>query len=162
MDASNEARLRVWKQQPSAFFDEAVIDADGTLVATDASCKEGVDLADNGVWGYPLWSSRWPTPKSRSSLPIRAATAPRKRWPRAFLSKRSPSVGAGFHSFLRRGDTDFTRTTHLDRWDDAEDIRFLFGIDAMPNLVALAWMPTDKKTPNGTPVALHGFSATTA
>jgi hypothetical protein len=45
---------------------------------------------------------------------------------------------AGFRSFLFRGDTDFTQTKHLDRWDDAGDIRFLFGIDAMPNLVAQA------------------------
>jgi hypothetical protein len=45
---------------------------------------------------------------------------------------------AGFRSFLLRGDADFTQTRHLDRWDNAGDIRFLFGIDAMPNLVALA------------------------
>lgn len=34
MDAINEARLAVWKQQPSDFFDEAVIDADSTQVGT--------------------------------------------------------------------------------------------------------------------------------
>src|SRR5262249_14495734 len=45
---------------------------------------------------------------------------------------------AGFRSLLFRGDTDFTQTRHLDRWDDAGDIRFLFGIDARPNLIALA------------------------
>ena len=37
-----------------------------------------------------------------------------------------------------RGDTDFTQTKHLDRWDDAEDVRFIFGFDAHPKLVALA------------------------
>jgi hypothetical protein len=37
-----------------------------------------------------------------------------------------------------RGDTDFTQTVHLDRWDDSGDIRLVFGIGAMPNLVALA------------------------
>ena len=45
---------------------------------------------------------------------------------------------AGFRSLLFRGDTDFTQTKHLDRWDDAGGIRFIFGIDARPNLVALA------------------------
>ena len=45
---------------------------------------------------------------------------------------------AGFRSFPLRGDTDFTQTAHLDRRDDAGDIRFLFGIDARPNLAALA------------------------
>ena len=29
---------------------------------------------------------------------------------------------AGFRSFLVRGDTDFTQTKHLDRWDDAGDL----------------------------------------
>jgi hypothetical protein len=45
---------------------------------------------------------------------------------------------AGFRSFLFRGDTDFTQTKHLDRWDSVGDIRFIFGIDAHPKLVALA------------------------
>ena len=29
-------RLRVWAKQPAEFFDEAILDADGTLVATGA------------------------------------------------------------------------------------------------------------------------------
>ena len=45
---------------------------------------------------------------------------------------------SGFRSFLLRGDTDFTQTKHLDRWDDAGDIRFIFGIDARRNLIELA------------------------
>src|SRR5512142_1935157 len=51
MDAINQTRLRVWNQQPKEFFQEAIIDADGSVIATDAACKEGVDLAYNGVWG---------------------------------------------------------------------------------------------------------------
>jgi hypothetical protein len=48
----NETRLRAWKPQPDDFFDEAFIDADGTLAPTDGWCKQGVDIAYNGVWGY--------------------------------------------------------------------------------------------------------------
>ena len=44
---------------------------------------------------------------------------------------------AGFRSIFLRGDTDFTQTEHLDAWD-AEGVTFIFGIDAMPNLKALA------------------------
>ena len=44
--------LRVWKQQPEAFFEEAFIDADGALAPTAGWCKQGVDIAYNGVWGY--------------------------------------------------------------------------------------------------------------
>ena len=45
---------------------------------------------------------------------------------------------AGFARITLRGDTDFTQTKHLDRWNEAGDVRFVFGIDAMPNLKALA------------------------
>jgi hypothetical protein len=44
---------------------------------------------------------------------------------------------AGFKKIRFRGDTDFTQTEHLDRWDD-EGVLFVFGIDAMPNLVDIA------------------------
>lgn len=44
----------------------------------------------------------------------------------------------GFRRVLLRGDTDFSQTEHLDRWDADKRVRFLFGYDAMPNLTALA------------------------
>jgi hypothetical protein len=40
----------------------------------------------------------------------------------------------GFLRVLLRGDTDFSQTTHLDRWNADGRIGFLFGYDAMPNL----------------------------
>ena len=52
MDAINESRLRVWAQQPDAFRDQAILDADGTIVETDAECKRGVDLSYDRRWGY--------------------------------------------------------------------------------------------------------------
>ena len=36
MEVFNDARLKVWQQQPDSFFDEAVIEADGTMVETVA------------------------------------------------------------------------------------------------------------------------------
>jgi hypothetical protein len=57
----------------------------------------------------------------------------------------------GFRTILLRGDTDFSQTEHLDRWDDDGRITFLFGYDAMPNLKALAeqlpasaWQPLQR------------------
>jgi hypothetical protein len=44
---------------------------------------------------------------------------------------------AGFRHITFRGDTDFTQATHLDRWDQ-DGIRFVFGLDAQPGLVARA------------------------
>src|SRR6476646_9683865 len=51
-DIFDRARVRVWKQQPSDFFHEANIDADGSLVATGAGCKQGIDIAYDGTWSY--------------------------------------------------------------------------------------------------------------
>ena len=41
----------------------------------------------------------------------------------------------GSKRILLRGDTDFTQSKELDRWDENGPIEFIFGIDAMPNLV---------------------------
>ena len=43
---------------------------------------------------------------------------------------------AGFRAVRLRGDTDFSQTEHLDGWDD-DGVKFVFGIDAMPNLYEL-------------------------
>jgi Transposase DDE domain group 1 len=139
MDAINEARLRVWKQQPEEFFHEAIIDADGTVVATDAVCKEGVDLAYNGIWGYhPLVVSLANT-QEPLFIVNRSGNRPSHEMAASFIDRAVALCReAGFHSFLFRGDTDFTQTKHLDRWDDAGDIRFIFGIDARSNLIDLA------------------------
>ncbi|MDA8183473.1 MAG: IS1380 family transposase, partial [Actinomycetota bacterium] len=52
-EAVNRARLRVWAEQPDSFFSEpAVIDADATIVRTDAETKEGMSISYNGIWGY--------------------------------------------------------------------------------------------------------------
>jgi hypothetical protein len=44
---------------------------------------------------------------------------------------------AGFQRISFRGDTDFTQAAHLDRWD-ADGVRFVFGLDAQPNLMSMA------------------------
>ena len=51
-DAIDEARLKVWARQPKQFFEQAIIDADGHLVGTTGQCKEGMDIAYDGTWGY--------------------------------------------------------------------------------------------------------------
>jgi len=139
MDTINIARGRVWEQQPQDFFQEAVIDADGTVVGTDAACKEGVDLAYNGVWGYhPLVVSLANT-QEPLYLVNRSGNRPSHEMAAVFIDQSVALCRrSGFRSFLLRGDTDFTQTKHLDRWDDAGDIRFIFGIDARRNLIEMA------------------------
>jgi DDE family transposase len=138
MDTFNEVRLRVWKQQPADFFEEAFIDADGTLAPSGGCCKQGVDIAYDGTWGYhPLVVSLANTCEPLF-LVNRSGNRPSHEQADIYLDKAAALCRrAGFQRITFRGDTDFSQTRHLDRWDRAGH-RFIFGIDAMPNLVALA------------------------
>src|SRR5262249_44011805 len=108
MDAINQTRLRVWSQQPAAFFRDAVLDVDGTLVATDAECKRGMDIAYNGTWGYhPLVISR-ATPAEPLYLVNRSGNRPSHEGAAAALDKMIALCRqAGFRTITVRGDTDF-------------------------------------------------------
>jgi hypothetical protein len=138
MDTINEVRLDVWKLQPAEFFARAVIDADGTMAETYGQCKEGMDISYKGQWGYhPLLVSLANTGEplylvNRSgNRPSHEGAAGRFDQGIALCRR------AGFKEVLLRGDTDFTQTVHLDRWD-AQGVGFIFGIDAMPHLVKIA------------------------
>lgn len=50
----NETRLKVWREQPQSFFEEAVLEADGTMVETTGECKQGMDINHKGQWGYQV------------------------------------------------------------------------------------------------------------
>lgn len=131
----NDARLKVWREQPAEFFEEAVLDADGTMVETTGECKEGIDINHKGQWGYhPLIVSLANTGEPLY-LVNRRGNRPSHEGAAEYLDR---AIGlcrrAGFRQIRLRGDTDFTQTAHLDRWDHAGDVRFVFGINAMPNL----------------------------
>jgi hypothetical protein len=138
MEIFNETRLRAWRQQPQGFFDEAFIDADGALAPSDAWCKEGVDIAYDGTWGYhPLIVSL-----ANTSEPLylvnRSGNRPSHEQADVYFDKAAALCRrAGFRKITYRGDTKFTQTRHLDRWD-GDDIRFIFGMDARENLKHLA------------------------
>jgi hypothetical protein len=138
MDAINRVRLRVWGEQPDDFFDEAVIDADGTLAPTDGWCKEGVDIAYNGTWGYhPLVISLANTGEPLF-LVNRSGNRPSYEQAAEYLDKAIALCRTGgFRKIALRGDTDFSQTEYLDGWD-AAGVRFLFGINAMSKLRELA------------------------
>jgi Transposase DDE domain group 1 len=145
LDVINQVRLRVWAQQPAEFFGEAVLDVDGTLVGTDAECKQGVDIAYDGTWGYhPLVLSLANTGEVLY-LVNRSGNRPSHEQADGYLDRAFTLCRrAGFRRLYARGDTDFSQTAHLDRWHDAGDVRFLFGMDAHPTLKALAeGLPAD-------------------
>jgi hypothetical protein len=138
MDVFNEARLRAWKGQPEGFFDEAFLDADGALAPSDGWCKQGVDIAYDGTWGYhPLVVSL-----ANTSEPLflvnRSGNRPSHERADEYLDRAAALCRrAGFGRITFRGDTKFTQTKHLDRWD-RDGIRFIFGMDARANLKGLA------------------------
>jgi hypothetical protein len=129
MEAINKARLRVWAQQPPESFDEAILDVDGTLVATAGECKQGVDIAYDGTWGYhPLLVSLANTAEPLY-LVNRPGNRPSHERTHAWIDQALAWCRrAGFRRTYLRGDTDFSQARHLDRWDEAGDVRFLFGM----------------------------------
>lgn len=139
METFNEARLKVWKQQDAAFFDEAVIDVDGTIAPTFGECKRGMNLSYDGQWGYhPLLISLANT-KEPLYLVNRPGNRPSHEQADEYLDKSLVLCRrAGFNRIVMRGDTDFMQTWKLDEWDDAGDIRFYFGADARKPMIGRA------------------------
>jgi len=137
-DTLNDVRLGVWRQQPAEFFDQAILDVDGVLAETYGECKQGMGLAYDGTWGYhPLVVSLASTAEPLY-LSNRPGNRPSHEGAAAYLDRAIALCHtAGFKSVLLRGDTDFSQTEHLDRWD-AGGVRFLFGLDAMRNLIEKA------------------------
>ncbi len=137
MEAINEARLNVWHKQPKKFFAEAVIDGDGTIAETGGECKQGMDIAYNGQWGYhPLVISL-----SNTGEPLylvnRSGNRPSSEGAAEYFDRAIRLCRrAGFRKVRLRGDTDFSQTQFLDAWDEKK-VQFVFGIAAMPNLVEL-------------------------
>ncbi len=152
LDAFDDVRVRVWAGQPPAFFDRAVLDMDGSLVGTTGQCKRGMDIAYDGTWGYhPLVVSLANTGEVLS-LVNRPGNRPSHEGAAAYVDRAlAVCWKGGFRRVLLRGDTDFSQTEHLDRWDADPRVQFVFGYDAMPNVKALAeglparaWRPLER------------------
>lgn len=139
MDTINQTRLRVWQQQPPEFFAQAVIDGDGSMVETSGQSKQGIDINYKGQWGYhPLIVSLANTCEPLF-LVNRSGNRPSHEGAADYFDRAAELCRqAGFRSIRFRGDTDFTQTKYLDRWDDQQDVEFVFGVDARNNLYELA------------------------
>jgi len=138
-DVFDDVRIKVWSRQPAAFFEQATIDMDGTLVATTGECKRGMDIAYDGTWGYhPLVLSLANTNEVLSVV-NRSGNRPSHEGAAAQVDKAlAVCFRGGFRRVLLRGDTDFSQTEHLDRWNSNGRVTFVFGYDSTPNLKNLA------------------------
>jgi hypothetical protein len=150
MDVKNTVRKNIWQMQPATFLREAVINVDGTICPTFGECKQGMDISYNGQWGYhPLIISLHNT---REPLYIvnRSGNVASHQDCAPWIDKSLDLVGSQFKKVQLRGDTDFSLTGHFDKWD--RQCTFIFGMDAMPNLVKRAgqisasdWQPLEKR-----------------
>jgi hypothetical protein len=132
--AFDVVRKKAWSEQPSEFFAEARIDADGVLVETDAECKEGVDYCTyKGVWGYHPLVLTLANTGEVLRLRNRSGNRPSHEGAASLFDECIVVCReAGFRKILLGGDTDFSQTRHLDRWHEQPDVRFIFGLDAQP------------------------------
>lgn len=107
---------------------------DGHTVETTGECKKEMDINYEGRWGYhPLLISL-----ANTKEPLRIMNRPGNRPSHEGAAAYVDSVivmlkSNGWKSILLRGDTDFSQTEHLDRWDHG-GVQFHFGYDATPNL----------------------------
>ena len=137
-------------------------DADGTIVETDAECKQGVDISCDQAGGvtHPLLVRSLANTAEPLFLLNRSGNRPSQEQAGEYLDKAvTLCTRAGFRKILLRGDTriaenkDLDRwddqalprdgttiaeTGDLDRWDDAGTIRFLIGYAAYDVLKARA------------------------
>lgn len=143
-EAINEIRLEVWKRQPREFRAEGILDVDGTIVGTTGECKGGMDMSYKGIWGYaPLLVT---LANTKEVLYLENRPGNQKSGDEAaaeWIDRGIELVSQSFAQVWVRGDTDFSLTRHFDKWD--ERVKFVFGYDAMRNLVQQAEELSEKE-----------------
>ena len=152
MEATNAIRPKVWRKRlRRRERREAILDIDGTLAPTTGECKDGMDIAYTGVWGYhPLLVSLANT-REPLFLVNRSGNRPSHDGAVEWIDRGVAVAREAFRQVYLRGDTDFALTAHFDRWTD-DGVLFTFGLDAMANLVAKAesleervWRPLKRR-----------------
>jgi hypothetical protein len=138
MEAVNNVRVKVWQQQPDAFFDQAIIEADGTMVETYGECKQGTDFNHKGQYGYHPLVVTLANTKEVLYVVNRSGNRPSHEKAAGYFDRSIALCRrAGFRQIRLRGDTDFSQTEYLDGWD-TDGVTFVFGYDATDNLYEAA------------------------
>jgi Transposase DDE domain group 1 len=138
-DVFHDTRIGVWAKQSAAFFEQAIIDMDGTLTPTTGACKQGMDIAYDGTWGYHPLVLTLANTGEVLSIVNRPGNRPSHEGAAAEVDGcLEVCFRGGFHTALLRGDTDFSQTAHLDRWNADARVHFIFGYDNTANLRAMA------------------------
>lgn len=155
MSVINQTRLEVWKRQPDAFFREAILDVDASIVETLGQHKEGTDFAHDGKFGYQVLVVSLANTGEILHLSVRSGNRPSHEGAADALREMIRFCKrAGFREVTVRGDTDYSLTQEFDLWSE-NDVRFVVGYDAMKNVVDLAselpeseWKRLDRRQKN--------------
>lgn len=136
-EAINDVREKVWNRQPKSFRKLGILDVDGTMGETDGECKRDIGLSYDKKWGYGVLLVSLANTGEPLYLANRSGNTPSHadavRWMDLGIQRAKKT----FRQVLLRGDTAFSSTEHLDRWD-GEGVKFIFGYDACANLKAMA------------------------
>jgi hypothetical protein len=151
-DIVHDVRIGVWAEQPDDFFAQAVIDMDGFLVETTGQCKQGMDIAYDGTWGYHALVLTLANTGEVLGLVNRSGNRPSHEGAAAEVDRAvAVCFRGGFQRVLLRGDTKFSQTEHLDHWQADPRLQFIFGYEATANLKAVAdalperaWQPLQR------------------
>jgi hypothetical protein len=150
MEAINATRERVWEKQPPDFLQQAFIDTDGTLAGTLGECKGGMALSYKGIWGYAPLIITLANTREVLYLVNRPGNVVSHEGCVPWIDRAIELVRPRAAEITLRGDTDFTLSAELDRWD-GQGIKFIFGMDAHPKVVQMAeslpetaWKPLER------------------
>ncbi len=146
MEAINATRQRVWQKQGAGFLEEAFIDTDGTIAPTLGECKGGMALSYKGVWGYAPLTVSLANTNEVLYLVNRPGNSVSHEGCVEWIDRAIAVVRPHAGKITLRGDTDFTLTGELERWD-ADGINFIFGMDARRKVVGLAEALPEEKWP---------------
>ena len=123
----------------SLTFDPSRITSEQPALSAAQAYASRHNIAYNGVWGYHPFVLTLANTGEVLGLVNRPANRPSHEGAAAEVDRAlAVCFRGGFPSALLRGDTDFSQTEHLDRWNADARIRFIFGYDATPSLKARA------------------------
>ena len=133
MDCINAIRPKLWRTRAASLLAPvAYIDVDGTTAPTYGQKKRGMDISYKGVWGYaPLIVSLANT-KEVLYVVNRPGNASSHQGAVPWIDAAIALVKPHAQRLCLRGDTDFSLTSHFDRW--AKDVDFIFGMDCNSTL----------------------------
>jgi hypothetical protein len=137
LEAIDQTRLRVWRQQPAGFMKEAIIQIDGTIAPTGGQCKDGIGLSYKGIWGYHPLIVTLSNTNEVLALVNRPGNVASHQDCVPWINRAIARVRQQAETVILCGDTDFSLTGEFDGWHD-QGVKFVFGFDANPKVVGLA------------------------